>query len=324
MRPEYITCVHCGTQAEVAGDGPIPKYCSAACRSSASYKRSRRDGRYAEALAAERQRTEQRRADSARPCPYCGDLMAHPRRKQCGAPECKRQFTNDRMREYQRRYKEKHGFYQTRLYDRGKKRQYAITCQQCGREATVTKSGARHCSHQCFYDAKYGSERPREEYAGLSKEEHRARERAKTRRRKAQRKLQQAASGSRGWGLWCSGHCARCGDYFTRRSTGEPTSFCSRKCRLRSAASLRRALQAGVSGEHVSRWRIYERDKWTCHICGDPVDRDAVVPDLAAPVLDHVIPVARGGPHTEDNLKTAHFYCNSVKRDLVDGWSAAA
>jgi hypothetical protein len=36
------------------------------------------------------------------------------------------------------------------------------------------------------------------------------------------------------------------------------------------------------------------------------------------------VPVARGGPHTEGNLKTAHFYCNSVKRDLVDGWSATA
>jgi len=74
----------------------------------------------------------------------------------------------------------------------------------------------------------------------------------------------------------------------------------------------------------VSRLAIYERDDWTCHICGDQVDRNAQVPDLAAPVLDHVIPIVRGGPHTEDNLKTAHFYCNSVKRDLTDGWPAAA
>jgi 5-methylcytosine-specific restriction endonuclease McrA len=81
---------------------------------------------------------------------------------------------------------------------------------------------------------------------------------------------------------------------------------------------------AGAEVDAVSRWRIHERDGWTCHICGDPVDRDAVVPDLAAPVLDHVVPLARGGSHSEANLKTAHFYCNSVKRDLVDGWSAVA
>ncbi|MFD4547285.1 HNH endonuclease [Streptomyces sp. NPDC058466] len=158
----------------------------------------------------------------------------------------------------------------------------------------------------------------------MTKSAYRARERAKTRRRRAQRKLDEAAAGKRGAGLWSAGRCARCGDQFTRHSTTAPTAFCSRRCRVRSGASLRRALRAGAEGHTVSRWRIHERDNWTCHICGDPVDRDATVPDLGAPVLDHVTPVARGGSHTEGNLRTAHFYCNSVKRDLIDGWSAVA
>jgi 5-methylcytosine-specific restriction endonuclease McrA len=67
----------------------------------------------------------------------------------------------------------------------------------------------------------------------------------------------------------------------------------------------------------VRRQRIYERDNWTCYLCGYPVDRTATVPTLDAPVLDHVIALARGGEHAEHNLKTAHFYCNSVKRDLL-------
>ncbi|MFJ8594867.1 HNH endonuclease [Streptomyces sp. NPDC093598] len=109
-----------------------------------------------------------------------------------------------------------------------------------------------------------------------------------------------------------------------RHSFGTPVAYCSTACRRRERLTLRRALQHDLDAGTVSRIAIYQRDGWTCHICGDPVDRDAVVPDLAAPVLDHVVPLARGGTHDEGNLKTAHFYCNSVKRDLADGWSAAA
>lgn len=250
--------------------------------------------------------------------------MTNPRRVQCGAPECKRQYTNERQREFQSKHRAATGRSYSRQYDKPRMKAYPITCAQCGREATVTKTTSRHCSHQCFYDARYGAARPRDDYAGISKSEYLARERAKTRRRKAQKRLEVAAAGTKGAGVWCTGRCARCGSQFTRRSTSAPTAYCSRRCRTRADASLRRALRAGAEAHAVSRWKIYERDGWTCHICGDPVDRNARVPDLAAPVLDHVTPIARGGEHTEGNLKTAHFYCNSVKRDLVEGWSAAA
>lgn len=249
------------------------------------------------------------------PCPYCGTPMANPRRKQCGKLECKRAFNAERMREYQRRYKARHGHYQTRLYDKGRQKQYSITCQQCGREAVVTKADARYCSHTCFYDARYGDQRPRED----------RREAARNRRvSKVMERMRKAASGARGKGVWTAGTCGSCGVLFVRHSFGSPVVYCSPECRRREANTLRRALQRDLDAGRVSRAAIYQRDGWTCHICGDPVDRDAVVPDLAAPVLDHVVPLARGGSHDEGNLKTAHFYCNSVKRDLVEGWSAAA
>jgi 5-methylcytosine-specific restriction endonuclease McrA len=54
-----------------------------------------------------------------------------------------------------------------------------------------------------------------------------------------------------------------------------------------------------------------------CQICGDPVNRDAAVPELDAPVVDHRVPLAQGGEHGPANWQTAHFYCNSVKRDQV-------
>lgn len=42
-----------------------------------------------------------------------------------------------------------------------------------------------------------------------------------------------------------------------------------------------------------------------CHLCRKPIDGDLT--------WDHVKPLARGGTHTEDNLKPAHRRCNSRK-----------
>ncbi|MEK9524015.1 HNH endonuclease [Streptomyces venezuelae] len=49
------------------------------------------------------------------PCPYCGDQMSNARRKQCGKPICKKAFNAERMREWQRNYKAKHGQWYTRV-----------------------------------------------------------------------------------------------------------------------------------------------------------------------------------------------------------------
>lgn len=65
----------------------------------------------------------------------------------------------------------------------------------------------------------------------------------------------------------------------------------------------------------VSRVRIFERDKWKCRLCGKKVKRDAVVPHPRAPVLDHVLPLARGGTHEPANVQLACFMCNAHKRD---------
>lgn len=62
--------------------------------------------------------------------------------------------------------------------------------------------------------------------------------------------------------------------------------------------------------------RILARDGWVCHICGE----------LVAPgelSFDHIVPLAKGGAHTESNLAVAHKACNSRKRDRLDVPSVA-
>lgn len=51
---------------------------------------------------------------------------------------------------------------------------------------------------------------------------------------------------------------------------------------------------------------VYERDKGICHICKQPV------PDGELS-FDHVIPLAKGGAHSNDNLAVAHLLCNIRK-----------
>ena len=81
----------------------------------------------------------------------------------------------------------------------------------------------------------------------------------------------------------------------------------------RRAASVRRARMCGAFVESVTHAEIFERDNWTCHICGKQIDRNMKGRNPLAPSIDHIIPLAKGGLHERSNLAAAHFGCNSSK-----------
>lgn len=56
-----------------------------------------------------------------------------------------------------------------------------------------------------------------------------------------------------------------------------------------------------------------------CHICGQPIDYDAPHLDPGEFVVDHVIPLARGGFNTLENAAAAHRHCNRQKADKILG-----
>lgn len=72
------------------------------------------------------------------------------------------------------------------------------------------------------------------------------------------------------------------------------------------AGMVRRARKRGTQIEPVDTDAIVARDRSICGICGRKVERK----DLS---FDHIVPLSRGGPHTEANLQVAHWRCN-VKR----------
>lgn len=72
----------------------------------------------------------------------------------------------------------------------------------------------------------------------------------------------------------------------------------------RGRAKRRRERTAGVS---LDRWLIARRDGWVCGICSEHVSPDEMWS------IDHIVPLARGGSHSYENVQLAHFDCNTKK-----------
>lgn len=89
-----------------------------------------------------------------------------------------------------------------------------------------------------------------------------------------------------------------------------------RSQRARVAAKRRGA----VAGNTVSRELIYDRDHGTCWICSRKVQRWEEWQGITSrrqarldflPTLDHLRPLAKGGEHSAQNIRLAHFICNA-------------
>lgn len=116
--------------------------------------------------------------------------------------------------------------------------------------------------------------------------------------------------------------CERCGAVHTERGR-----FCSDLCRRRAqyARAENRVKRAAQIDNSITLEKLYKRDNGTCWLCGGKCDyNDHRVDGLGVfivgptyPSIDHVFPLAKGGSHTWDNVRLAHHYCNTLKRDKV-------
>jgi 5-methylcytosine-specific restriction endonuclease McrA len=78
----------------------------------------------------------------------------------------------------------------------------------------------------------------------------------------------------------------------------------------RELASRRRAREREAFIDQVNYEAIWLRDSGICHLCGGAVERSACH-------FDHVIPLAKGGAHSMENIKVAHARCNLRKGSKV-------
>lgn len=123
--------------------------------------------------------------------------------------------------------------------------------------------------------------------------------------------------------------CKVCGAVYSPLYGVKSKNYCSDECNSidllenerkhrRIARSRRRALIRETAVERIDPVDVFIRDNWTCQSCGDPTPdwlRGTI--DDSAPEMDHIIPLARGGTHTDDNVQCLCRVCNLMKSDML-------
>jgi predicted nucleic acid-binding Zn ribbon protein len=233
------------------------------------------------------------------PCPNCGKAVRHVMQKHghrqvfCSV-EC--------AKEYRRKQgsilKTEHSIEKKAQHERA----LIKTCIVCEKQFKATNANQQICSDECrrvFASEHYG----KDYWFKQGKSKH----------------------------IASSYRCKECGNMFTPEYGDRRRVFCSDECRktwksrhknpvaVRAENSRRRAHLAGADVGQFRDVDIFERDHWTCAICGQPVDREpSFFYNLLAASLDHIVPLSRGGSHTTDNVRCVHFICNSLKSDADD------
>lgn len=114
--------------------------------------------------------------------------------------------------------------------------------------------------------------------------------------------------------------CRRCGELFVQRG-GLDRVYCSELCALRAGQNKYFHVKRSAArvGEVFSLREIAIRDGWRCQLCRKPVSQTKTFPYPKAPVLDHIVPLSRGGEHVRANVHLAHYECNSRKSNGAVG-----
>lgn len=102
---------------------------------------------------------------------------------------------------------------------------------------------------------------------------------------------------------------------------------CATKAQEKNRETSRRIkIQSNLIDRDITLRKLYQRDNGRCYICGlDCSYDDYIRTDTAFiagdfyPSIDHIIPLAKGGKHSWDNVRLAHRRCNYCKSDTSPG-----
>lgn len=183
---------------------------------------------------------------------------------------------------------------------------YNPTCAQCGETFEAKRSDARCCSKACSRRAYYALNRDREAAAFKAWRE------ANLDHERQRWSSYYAANADRLTGLRRAAYysdreaaLARAADW-RARNPGRGDAW--RKANPEKWALRNRENQRRRRGDKpVDYAAILGEHGMVCHICTEPI---ASLDDLH---FDHVVPLAKGGPHEAENIRPAHATCNLRK-----------
>lgn len=75
--------------------------------------------------------------------------------------------------------------------------------------------------------------------------------------------------------------------------------------------------------KNITKEFLYKKYNGMCCICGEKCDSEDYyynkdgyfITGKKYPTIDHIIPISKGGEHTEENTQLAHFVCNCKKNN---------
>lgn len=111
--------------------------------------------------------------------------------------------------------------------------------------------------------------------------------------------------------------CAECGGAVEVPGRAR-RRYCSKRCSDRVFRRNRRAAKRRAWRGPVGRAAIVRKYRLHCAICGLPIVSYAGSSWREA--LDHIVPLACGGLHHEENVQLAHVMCNSFKGAETPRW----
>lgn len=119
--------------------------------------------------------------------------------------------------------------------------------------------------------------------------------------------------------------CIICGQLFVGGR-----KYCSPECsrkhanRLSSQKKDKRIKPEKKVVNNIDLHKLFVRDKGICQICGGLCDWNDIedfgtykVVGGKYPSRDHIVPIAKGGEHSWENIQLAHFSCNTRKSDRL-------
>lgn len=120
------------------------------------------------------------------------------------------------------------------------------------------------------------------------------------------------------------GFCA-CGEMLDRfdRLKGKQCKRCATRSerKIREIKRRHKIADARVDSD-ITIQKLFRRDQGICYLCGELCDwndkevrENVIVCGNQYPSIDHVIPLAKGGLHSWNNVRLAHRICNSLKAD---------
>lgn len=179
----------------------------------------------------------------------------------------------------------------------------SAACRTCGADFIAGKSGAKFCSNECRavdYTARLEARKERRAAAKVG--------------RACEGCGRSVPLGARADARFCSTDCQQAAWYASGadRLRARARAWAQANPDLRNHYEHKRRARklGGDAGDERIVRRLLPN---VCGICSGAIDEALRFPDPLSKSVDHIVPLARGGAHSIENVQAAHLRCNLSK-----------